>query len=219
MKRLIVAPHIDDDVIGCGGIMSQGDYVLYIGVDDFHVISAEGRIDEAEATMRIAGTKRLGPPYKSFVVNRYRESFVKLIGYLEDTLASIEPDEVLLPWPSYNQDHQAVYDAAMVALRPHDKNPMISRVLLYEEPDCYFSGIGRQFEPTLFREIDIEKKLELVKAMPSQLRGHRSLHHIRALATVRGAAIMRPYAEAFHVVRYVDWYLNPKWPATGVHDD
>lgn len=203
MKRLIIAPHVDDDVIGCGGTMLPRDHVYYVGVDKFHVVSDEQRLREADDVMKSVGAKRLGPSGK-FTVNRYRDNFVDLIDALENLIRATPYTEVMLPWPSYNQDHQAVYDAAMVALRPHDQLPLVPRVLLYEEPDCFFSGIGRQFEPHLFRAIAIERKLDLVRMMPSQLRGHRSVHHIRALAHVRGAAIMAPAAEAFHIVRWVE---------------
>ena len=33
MKKLIIAPHIDDDVLGCGGIIDSNSMVLYCGMD------------------------------------------------------------------------------------------------------------------------------------------------------------------------------------------
>ena len=28
-KKLIIAPHVDDDVLGCGGIIDKDTFVLY----------------------------------------------------------------------------------------------------------------------------------------------------------------------------------------------
>lgn len=202
MKRLIIAPHVDDDVIGCGGIMTRGDHIYYIGVDDYHVVSRAERVDEAKRVAEKTGCVLIGPD--DYAVNHYREKFNNLIASLEVMINAHQYDEVLLPWPSYNQDHQAVYDAAMVALRPHDNNHLVPRVLLYEEPDCFWPGIRQPFVPHLFRPIDIDDKIELYETMQSQVRGHRSPEHIRALATIRGASVMWRAAEAFHILRWVD---------------
>lgn len=205
-KRLVLAPHVDDEVIGCGGILGQGTAVLYFGVDDFHGVSASDRKLEAAALAKRAGNNFIWSDIldEPFVVNRYRDQFTDLIYFIEGVSQATQPDEVLLPWPSYNQDHQAVYDAAMVALRPHDRNHFVKRVLLYEEPDCFWPGIREPFKPTLFRPIDIDEKIARYSLMPSQVRGHRSPEHIRALAVVRGAAIGVPFAEAYHILRWVE---------------
>lgn len=199
--RLVIAPHVDDDVIGCGGILDADTTVVYIGIDNFHVVSRAGRIEEAKALAARTGHQSI---FLHGRVNDYGSNVFGLISAIESGISSFRPDEVLLPWPSYNQDHQAVYDAAMVALRPHDRNHFVKRVLLYEEPDYWWPGIRAQFVPTLFREIDIEEKLARYALMPSQVRGHRSPEHLRALAVVRGAAIMRPAAEAYHILRWVE---------------
>ena len=33
-KKLIVSPHVDDDVLGCGGILDSDSLVLYCGLDE-----------------------------------------------------------------------------------------------------------------------------------------------------------------------------------------
>ena len=222
MTRLIIAPHVDDDVIGCGGTMGPNDVVLYLGVDKHHVVSREGRLLEAQRAAALAGHSFIWPvydgDYKPGVVtwlasyecfrqvNCYAFPVINsLITDIETWVNEINPDEVVLPWPSYNQDHRATYDAAMVALRPHDKNHFVKRVMLYEEPDCFWPHLGAgAFVPTYFRQIDWKRKREMYETMPSQIRGHRDPEHLFALATIRGAAIMVPFAEAYHVLRWVE---------------
>ena len=199
--KLIIAPHVDDDVIGCGGMLGPDCHVLYVGVDSYHIVSAEERHAEAERAGAIGGHSWEWPGQLN-VVNRYE--LRNMITTLDLALIRHRPDEVYLPWPSYNQDHRTVYEAAMVALRPHDTNWFVPRVLLYEEPDCWWPMLGQPFVPTFYRPIDIERKLKLYRAMPSQIRGHRSEEHLRALAAVRGGAIMRPFGEAYHVLRWVE---------------
>lgn len=201
--KLIISPHVDDDVIGCGGMLGPDCVVYYLGVDPYHEVSALERKREAEAVHDAAGSSYIWTSQVERAVNRYQ--LPDLIHAIETRVAELRPDEVYLPWPSYNQDHRTTYEAAMVALRPHDRNHFVPKVLLYEEPDCWWPMLGQPFVPNFYRRIDpIDKKLGLYQMMPSQLRGHRSLAHIRALAEVRGGAIGVDYAEAYHVLRWVE---------------
>lgn len=219
MKRLVIAPHVDDDVIGCGGILGPGTVIYYCGVDPFHEVPAQERVLEAMRMAMFAGVTdlRFGAdvkPVTNGVVNvtvfgewehEVNDMEVRgLIVDLEALIADVQPDEVLAPWPSYNQDHRAVYEALMVATRPHDRNWFVPRMLLYEEPDCWYPMLAQPFVPNLYRSIDIERKLKLYSCMPSQVRGMRSPEHLRALATVRGAACGVPAAEAYHIVRWFE---------------
>lgn len=221
--KLIIAPHVDDDVLGCGGILGADCVVFYVGVDEFHIVSEEERRVEAMRVALEAGVQHMyfpakpvtngvlttkvlqGCDYFSNLVNYYETKW--LIPQFEQLMhhEGYEFDSVYLPFPSYNQDHRAVYDAAMVALRPHDQNKLIPRVLLYEEPEQFWPyDPSHPFVPNYFVPIDIEHKLALYQLMASQVRGHRSLEHVRALAATRGGAIMQPFAEAFQILRWVE---------------
>ena len=52
-KKLVISPHIDDEVLGCGGILDKDTFVLYCGVENRYIngdmsISVVTRIQELE---------------------------------------------------------------------------------------------------------------------------------------------------------------------------
>lgn len=231
MKRLIIAPHVDDDVLGCGGILDETCVVFYCGVDDMHVVSREERLAEAVSVaqrtthhfwwpdpqseygiderrpLRIMYGISADRPYASYACVRVVNSFAleMLIRDIEAVISSELPDEVYIPErSSYNQDHRAVYDAAMVALRPHDTLPFVKRVLAYEQPHVALWPIAQTSWANYYREIDVEEKITRYELMASQVRDHRSVETVAALAKLRGAAARVDWAEAFRVVRWVE---------------
>ena len=202
MKRLIIAPHVDDDVLGCGGIMDENCHIIYCGIDETGIENRptkDLRMEEIHAVQNITNHTF---DILDNLVNRYDE--YKLIDQIEKIINSDKPDEVYVCHPSYNQDHRAVYNATMVALRPHDKNHFVKRVLLYEQPQVYFwNTTGREFNANYFVPIDIDKKIKVYEAMESQVRSFRSPEHLRANAKVRGGQSNCEYAEAFEIIRWI----------------
>ena len=195
---LILAPHVDDEVLGCFSFLGEGTHVLFLGVEDRPHVSRDDRLAELSAAAEAAGFSWSA---LDFEVNRYRCS--DLIAPIEEAIGKLEPDTILIPEPSYNQDHRATYDAALVATRPHDTNWLVATVLLYEQPHAVMWRHGREHEPNLFYRIDVDKKLELYEMYRSQVRGHRSPDIVKTLARLRGAQIRVPFAEGFYVKRQI----------------
>jgi|SRR3989338_10685125 len=201
MKKLVIAPHIDDEVLGCGGILDSSTFVLHCGVEDRSYVSAEKRIEEIEDVRKIAGFKM---KLLKNTVNNYK--IIDLIPEFEETVNDVKPEMAFIPYPSYNQDHQAVYKAALVALRQHDINFFAKKVLVYEQPQDVFWDFnnGDSFKPNYFVPIDIEKKLKLYSLLKSQVRSFRSPEHVKAIAILRGGQSNFKYAEAFKILRWID---------------
>ncbi len=202
IKKLIIAPHVDDDVLGCGGILDDTCHVIYCGLDETGIDnrpSMDERLDEIHSVQNITN--------HSFdildnLVNRYDE--YELIGQIEKIINKDKPDEVYVCHPSYNQDHRTVYNATMVSLRPHDKNHFVSGVFVYEQPHMLFwDNGGVDFKPNHFVPIDIEKKIKVYECMKSQVRSFRSPEHLRAIGKLRGGQSNCEYAEAFQILRWV----------------
>ena len=199
IDTVILAPHIDDEVLGCFSYLNEGAFVHCFGAENRSYVSREKRIEELG---RAAGLKHFQWHVSNHLVNRYECQ--SLIPELEARIDELRPQTILIPQPCYNQDHRAVYEAAMVATRPHDRNWLVPTVLIYEQPHVVTWPYGPgALEPNYFRPIDIAAKLELYEIYASQVRGHRSPKLLTALAQLRGAAINVPYAEAFFCKRKI----------------
>ena len=98
----------------------------------------------------------------------------------------------------------------MVAARPHQA-AYPGTILAYEtlsETNWNAPYLSPAFVPNVFVDITdtLETKLEAMRMYKSQLRAfphERSVEALRALATLRGATVHRPAAEAFVLVRHV----------------
>lgn len=208
MKKLIISPHIDDEVLGCGGIIDKNTFVLYCGFDESHIKSdwvrkrpkADDRLSELKAVQNL-----LEFEYEILhnKVNHYIEQ--DLISSFEKVINDLKPDCIYIPNPSYNQDHKTVFSAAMVALRPHDLNHFTKKILLYEQPQVYlWNNTFRDFNPNYFVPIDIDKKIAAYELMSSQVRTFRDQETLKSMAYLRGKQSNFEYAEAFEILRWID---------------
>lgn len=193
---VVLSPHVDDEVLGCFSFLKKGTTVVYGGIEDRP--SRAQRVAERALSVDALGfdTEDLDQPVNGYDVNA-------LIPLFEEAVDRLRPSVVLLPCPSYNQDHRAFYDAALVATRPHDARWNPPTVLVYEQPHSITWPYGDNGVPNVFIPIDIEAKLEAYARYASQVRGHRSPETVRAIAAVRGAHASVPNAEAFHALRIV----------------
>jgi LmbE family N-acetylglucosaminyl deacetylase len=203
IKRLVISPHIDDEILGCGGILNEESFVLHCGIEDRTTIPAEQRIEEIVNAQQYLGFQM--KLLRKNVVNHYKVA--DLIPDFEKAINELCPQEVYLPHPSYNQDHIAVYQAALVALRPHDINHYVEKVLIYEQPHVFLwdhtHDIDGSFKPNYFVEIDIDRKIKAYEMLTSQVRPFRDGETLEKMAFLRGKQSNRHYAEAYKIVRWV----------------
>lgn len=198
-RTLVLAPHVDDEVLGCHAFLSPGTRVCYFGLEDRPSVSAKQRLRELE---EVADHRGFEWELFDFTVNDYR--CPELITPIEKVVNACQPRVVLVPHPSYNQDHRTVFHAALTALRPHDLNWFAPVVLAYEQPHVQLWFGESQMEPNYFVPVDIEDKVKTYRMYASQVREHRSADLLVALAKLRGAQANLPYAEGFVCRRFVD---------------
>lgn len=228
-RLLVVAPHPDDELLGCGALInlvkrSGGEvFVLFLTVGDTRDYSAAGlstmseREREIEDVVKFFGIDghHLALPGDRHHLKLDALPRQRLIDLIERdgplSIAEIRPSVVLIPEiSSYNQDHRAAAHAAITALRP---GPAADRhrpgaVLMYEEvPDGWS---GEEVAPRDFfvpvEPVDLDQKIEGLRRYASQWRAHphtRSEKALRALAAIRGVQCGTDLAEAFHCLRLV----------------
>ncbi|MEW9857036.1 PIG-L deacetylase family protein [Novosphingobium sp. M1R2S20] len=220
MKRVaVVAPHPDDEVLGCGGTMAR---LISEGVHVEVVVVTRGQpprftpefVDQvrretlaAHSLLGVANTRFLDFPAAE--LDQLPQS--TLNAALEEALAAVRPDTVFIPFlGDIHADHQAVFNAALVHARPRSSDAP-SRVFAYEtlsETNWWAPGITPGFLPNVFIDISdtLEKKLAAFALFQSQVKAppdERSPQVIRALAQLRGATVFRDAAEAFMLVRQI----------------
>ena len=122
MKVLALSPHVDDVVIGCGGLISKlveaGHDVLavtlsheYSGKDSAHL----NLLDEWQASCKVLKVKE---SYFSFSTRRFSEERQEILDAFLVVGATLQPDMVLAPMLcDYHQDHQVVAQEARRAFR------------------------------------------------------------------------------------------------------
>jgi LmbE family N-acetylglucosaminyl deacetylase len=196
IETLILSPHADDEVLGAFAFLSQKAFVIYFGVEERPDIPKAKRLDEIKEVSKYAGFQYRILDHE---VNRYDSN--QLISPIEDIIQEFQPQRILVPEQSYNQDHRAVHTAAITALRPHDKLYFVPEVILYEQLHSAIWQVDGKFIPNLFLSIDIDQKIKIYKLHSSQVREHRSEERVKHLAGLRGAMCNCNYAEAYFLRR------------------
>jgi len=205
-KILIISPHPDDEVLGCGGIMAKYKEKVHVHyITFFHpfVESSVYRLENHKLIKYLGCEFSMSLETQNLTNRLSTRPISELITQFEELIQKVKPDTVFVCYPSYNQDHRVVYDALLTATRPHDINWQPKNILIYEQPETLHTNrVGsEQFKPLVFTEIDIEQKIKLYEFYTSQIRGHRGVDTIRGLAKLRGSFISKPYAEAFDCIR------------------
>lgn len=217
MKVLVVAPHMDDEVLGVGGVIARhvGEgaevYVCFIAhrVYDHEFDDSRNRIEKACA---LKAQKVLGYKEETFFDLPDEQLDIciqKIIILLEPYIKAVSPRVVYLPHRGdNNQDHRAVFQAAQVVFRPA-VTPYLRRVLCYEVSSSTEQAPPvpeAAFLPNHYVNISsyLEKKLDAMRCYQTEMREFphpRSEQAVRILAQQRGVESGFPAAEAFLILR------------------
>ena len=222
MRILIIAPHPDDETLGCGGTMArlaaEGHEVI-VGVITGHgekphpLYPAEGFQQiraELAAACNILGVERvefinlptvLVPDLPRHILNKA----------VFELIEGVNPEKLFVPFPlDLHGDHREIFHAASIAWRPYlSLGKQIREVFCYEvlsETHLNIPYVEQSFVPNIFYDVSdyIDKKIEAFACFASQVQAPpmpRSLSSLRALATYRGSQIGVAAAEAFVSVR------------------
>lgn len=215
----VVAPHSDDEILGCGGTMARA---AAAGAEVHVIVVTRGqpplfdeelvrqiRTETLRAHDMIGVTDTQFLDFPAAGLDQVKRS--DLNQALSSALSRIEPDLLLIPFiGDIHLDHQIVFNAALVYARPRGSGGPRC-VLAYEtlsETNWLAPGVTPAFIPNMFVDISetLERKVAAFQTFRSQVKPHpdeRSVEAIRALATLRGATAYRYAAEAFVLVRQI----------------
>lgn len=225
MRVLVVAPHADDETLGCGGtiarLVREGHEVtvaVMTGHGDvphpifpkstWDVVRAEAR--DAMAVLGVTDLRFFELPavlvadMPAHEVNRVASALV----------ADVRPDVMYVPFPlDLHGDHRALFHAFSVTWRPvSEVGRGVRRVLAYEtlsETHWNIPYVEQGFLPNVWSDISstVGTKLEAMSRYRSQLRDYpdaRSLKALEALSQFRGSQMGLGAAEAFVLVKSVE---------------
>ena len=221
---LIIAPHPDDEVLGCGGLISRVKveggkvHVLCFTVGDIKQYGGhshtEKRIKEMNKVMKYLKVDSFN---LALVGNKYhlkldkvpQKDLIDIIEKGEVSISTIKPNMICIPFiGSTNQDHVAVAKASFTACRPvkNSKKNIVPIVLSYEQPETNWAR--KRFHPNFFVDIskNLKAKQKALSLYSSQIRikNHpRTPSIIEKIAELRGSEIGVKYAEAYECHRFI----------------
>jgi N-acetylglucosamine malate deacetylase 1 len=216
-RVLVVAPHPDDETLGCGGTLmrlhkegAELAWLIATGISEKAGWAPE-RVQQRDAEIaQVARLVGISSVFNLRLPTTQLDALPMgdLINQFSAVFKSFEPEQVFLPNRSdAHTDHRVAFDAA-AACTKWFRFPSVRRVLAYETISETGFGLGAQpeFHPNYFVDISdfLERKLEVMAVYQSELGTFpfpRSIQAIRALATVRGAASGFVAAEAFQLLR------------------
>lgn len=217
-KIMVVAPHPDDETLGCGGSLlrwrKEGNEIQWLivtsmpegcGYSSQKIRQREDEIREVEKRFGFSATHRLDLPTTTLGAIPLGD----IVGKISAIFKAERPNVVLLPYRGdAHSDHKVVFDA-VAACTKWFRCDAIGRVLAYEtlsETDFGLDPDIRGFNPNVFVNISdyLNEKIEVMKVYASELGEFpfpRSEQAVRSLACMRGASSGCKAAEAFMLLR------------------
>lgn len=204
MRRVILAPHMDDESLGCGGLLSKhaAECTVVTMTDSGPVRAAE--FARAMEILGVTDSRHL-----SFPDTALGARMTEVVSALDDLFAELRPDEVYLPFPSLHQDHIAAYEAGMRAARasmsPAHWFP--PTVLVYDiavyDVNLHPSDLRwNVFEPLTESQADA-KAAACAAYVSENPGGPHPMSSIKELAAAVGTVRLVPFAEQYALVRAV----------------
>ena len=181
-RVLVIAPHPDDETLGCGGSLlrhkKEVDKLYWIIITG---ISEDMGWQEAAVKKRDAEIYAVAKKYGFADVFNFRLPTTKLdtlplsdlIEKITEVYKKIEPEIIYMPYAyDVHTDHQLIAKALQSTFKWF-RYPYIKKVLMYETPsETEFNFLGnRAFQPNVFIDISgyIDKKIDAMKIFESEI--------------------------------------------------
>ena len=213
-KIIVFAPHADDAEIAMGGTiskLSKNNKVTIVtaiipnenirGKKNQYMIN--NRLKEQQKSAKILGANLVVLNINQYEFGYHR----KFIQIIDKVIFNLKPDIVFSCWEhDTHQDHQALSKIVYSALRKNNISLYLYEAML---PGGINSNV---FNPTLFIDISkqIKKKISSLKQYKSVFKNKNNTYSryydsIIARAKFRGGCIGVEYAEAFQVIKQINF--------------
>jgi len=216
-RLMVLAPHPDDEVIGCGGLIchhaDEGRAIqVVIATDGSAAESDLPNLAEVRENESRAGLRRLGVGDVVFLrhPDRGLEASRKLQDDLRDAITSFRPDLITCPHPNeIHPDHRALA-TALIALLQSDRDLAASlamvRVAFYE--------VSSPLRPNTLVDVTAvaDRKTAAIREHHSQLQSRDYLAYTSGLNQYRAMTLDRDStrAEAYWVISAGELQVIPE---------
>ena len=211
-RLLVVAAHPDDEVLGCGGTVAK---LVSTGWEAESVIACEGgshrgieQVEDgqhySEQAAKVLGVRRVHrldfPDQKLDTL-----CLTDVVSPLEKIVSEFEPTVVLTQYGGdLNRDHELLFKAAMVALRP--TVPFLEAVYAFDTASSTEWAYPRSFVPDTWVDITdtMQIKLDAMACYKTELKEYphpRSLEALKQKAHAWGNQACLDAAEVFVTIR------------------
>lgn len=221
MKRiLVVAPHPDDETLGCGmtllryGVEGIPIYWLIMTCMDRNQGFPQARIAAREKEIaKVAENYQFSGTYKGSFPTTRLDTIPKsdLINVISNAVNDCQATTIFVPYRNdVHSDHAATFDACIAACKTF-RHPAVREIYAYEtlsETEFGLRPDDPGFRPNLFIDGSnwLERKIEILGLFAGELGSFpfpRSEECVRAQATLRGSQAGVQTAEAFMVLKEI----------------
>jgi LmbE family N-acetylglucosaminyl deacetylase len=217
---VVVAPHPDDETLGCGGTLlrhyANGDDVYWLimtTMSEKHGFSKEAMLARTKEIDSVSKEYNFSGVYQAKFITSTLDVVPKskLISVVSYFFNKVKPDIVYVPYrDDIHSDHAAVFDSVASCTKSF-RYPFIRSVRAYEtlsETEFSIRTDGCGFNPNLWIDISLymDKKIDIMRLYSGEMKAHpfpRSERNIKSLATLRGATINTDYAESFVAIKEI----------------
>lgn len=219
-STLVVAPHPDDETLGCGATLlrlaCEGHPIHWLIMTrmDRDQGYAEGRINAREEEIqRVTSAYGFSRVYRGNLPTTRLDTVPmgELIRVVSSAIEDCQATTVFVPYRNdVHSDHAATFDACIASCKTF-RHPSIRKIYAYEtlsETEFGMKPEDPGFRPNLFVDVHewLDRKVEILSLFEGELGNFpfpRSIECVRAQATLRGSQAGVRAAEAFMILKEI----------------